>query len=63
MSDLAADLPVPTAGGSYLRDDTTGDLTRVSGPADDLAPANLPDIQQEAQAQIPPDVPPTPEEQ
>lgn len=39
-----SDLPVPTAGGSYLRDDATGELQRVAGPEDvlmDPAPAPL----------------------
>ncbi|MGV8987813.1 MAG: hypothetical protein ACOH2H_16185 [Cypionkella sp.] len=58
-----SDLPVPTAGGSYLRDDTTGELTRLSGPVDEIAPANPPDVPQEAPVEIPPDVPPMTEEQ
>ena len=59
-----SELPNPVAGGSYLRDDATGELTRVSGPADDITPANLPDVPQEVPEQIPPDAPPpAPEEE
>jgi hypothetical protein len=58
-----SDLPVPNAGGSYLRDDTTGELTRVSGRSDEIAPANPPDVPQQVPAETPPDVPSPAEEQ
>ena len=53
-----SELPNPVAGGSYLRDDATGELTRVSGPADDLTPADPPVIPEVVPDPIPPDVPP-----
>ena len=59
-----SDLPNPSAGGSYLRNDATGELILVSGPTDDLTPAMPPVVPEEAPAELPPDVPPvTPPEE
>lgn len=55
-----SDLPVPSEGGSYLRDDETGALTRVDAPPAETTP--------EPQAEEPPadpapDAPETPAEE
>ena len=53
-----SDLPNPSAGGSYTRDDATGELTRVAGPSDDLSPANVPEVVAEIVPATPADAPP-----
>ena len=53
-----SDLPVPSAGGCYLRNDETGELTLDVGPA---APVELPAVPvPEAEA---PEAPETPSEE
>ncbi len=52
------DLPNPSAGGSYLRDDKTGELSRVDGKSGDAAPAAPPDLPPPPLAKIPPGAPP-----
>lgn len=49
MSDLP---PVPMTGGSFLRDDATGDLVRVEGPEIDLTPPV--EIPPSVETEIPP---------
>lgn len=51
-----SDLPVPTAGGSYLRNDVTGELHRVAGP-EDILMEPLPEPPAEEVPGTPPETP------
>lgn len=53
MSDKPVHLPVPSGGGSYLRDDATGELVRIEGPDDDRLPPPVDDVAAETAPETP----------